>query len=173
MVGNDGEAVRAGLRYRAPLPKVLSIALLLAVLPGAMAKEGFNPRNDRVAPRDVFFSDYFLFSAQADVVSMIDRERVALGMLLDICDAVLTADEPRRLRCEMARQQYLMDYRQSRHVDRLLDAVQFMTSLIRYNKTIGRQNEVGLDGRLGSIQQGFRDAVRLMTPITGTEASVD
>ena len=53
---------------------------------------------------------------------------------------------PIRLRCEMATQQYLMDYHQGRYLDRLLDAVQFMTSLIRYNKTIGRQNEAGLAG---------------------------
>ena len=156
--------LRAGLRYLAPLPTLLSIAILLAVQSGVMAKEGFLPRDDQIAPRDVFFSDYFLFSAQTDVVSMVDRERVALGMLLDTCDDVLSADEPRRLRCELARQQCLMDYRQGRHVDRLLDAVQFMISMIRYNKTIGRQNEAGLDVRLAGIHRGFRDAVRITVP---------
>ena len=137
------------------------VALLLAFQPRAIAAEGLTVRSDLVAPRDIFFSDYFLFSAQADVMTMTAGEQVALESLLDTCADTLSAAEASRLRCEMARQQYLMDYRRDRPVDRLLDTVQFMTSMIRYNLTIGRQNEAGLNVRQNTIDFRLREALRV------------
>ena len=59
------------------------VALLLTFQPRAMADEGLTVRSDLVGPRDIFFSDYFLFSAQADVMTMAAGEHVALESLLD------------------------------------------------------------------------------------------
>lgn len=148
----DSQRIKAAVSF---------VALLLAFQPRAMAGEGLAIRSDLVAPRDVFFSDYFLFAAQADVVTMTAGEHVALESLLDTCADTLSAAEASRLRCEMARQQYLMDYRRDRPVDRLLETVQFMTSMIRYNLTIGRQNEAGLNVRQKKIDFRLREALRV------------
>jgi hypothetical protein len=160
----------AGLWGRASLSKALLVTLLLLTQPGAMAKEHFVSRVDRTGPRDVFFSNHVLYSAQAEVVLMTTRERRALQTLLDGCSDVLSADQARRLRCEIAMQGYLIEHRKGRDIDRLLDSLQFMTSMIRYSKTIGRQSEAGLQSRLGSIHYGLRDAIRVAPPI-GPEAS--
>jgi len=156
-----GRGMSAG-RIRAA---ALGVLALLTAQCSAFSAERLTVRDDLVAPRDIFFSDYFLFSAQADVMTMSTGEHVALGRLLDTCADTLSAAESLRLRCEMARQQYLMDYRRDRLVDRLLDTVQFMTSMIRYNLTIGRQNEAGLNVRQETIDLRLREAIRVVLPI--------
>jgi len=123
-------------------------------------------------PRDVFFSDYFLFSAQEDVVSMSDTERIALLSLVETCAGALRKDDTARLRCDLSRLDYLARYRQNRMLDRLLDAVQFMTALVQYNRTIGRQSEAGLDSRFGEIQTGLIDALRLGEATTAAAQSL-
>jgi hypothetical protein len=160
----------AGLWRRISLSIALLATLLLLTQPSVMAKEHFVSRLDRTSPRDVFFSNYALYSAQEDVVLMTAPERRALQSLLDGCSDVLSADEARRLRCEIAMQGFLIEHRKGRDIDRLLDSLQFMTAMIHYSKTIGRQSEAGLQSRLGSIHYGLRDAIRVAPPI-GPEAS--
>ena len=142
----------------------LGVVVLLTAQWGALSAEGFAVRDHLAAPRDMFFSDYFLFSAQADVLSMTAGERIAFESLLDTCADGLSANGAPRLRCEMTRQRYLMDYRRERLVDRLLDAVQFMTLMIHYNIEIGRQNEAGLPVRHAAIDRALRDAIRVAPP---------
>ena len=144
---------------------MLGVLALLMGQCAAFAAAGLTVREDLGATRDVFLSDYFLFSAQADVMSMTGGERIAFASLLDNCAETSAVDEAPRLRCELTRLQYLIDYRQGRAVDRLLDAVQFMTSMIRYNMTIGRQNEPGLKNRQQAIDHGLRDALAIALPI--------
>ena len=141
----------------------LSVVALLLGQCAAFAAAGLAVREDLAATRDVFLSDYFLFSAQADVMSMTGGERIAFASLLDTCSETSAVDEAPRLRCELERLQYLIDYRQDRAVDRLLDAMQFMTSMIRYNMTIGRQNEAGLSVRQKTIERSLHDAIRAET----------
>jgi hypothetical protein len=113
------------------------------------------------APRIVFFTDFFLFSAQQDVVIMGRQERLALGDVLDHCPGTLALDQTLLMKCELARQQFSVSYHRGRDIDRLLGAVQFMTTLFRLNAAIGRQSEAGIDQRLGVVRAGLKDAIEL------------
>jgi hypothetical protein len=149
------------MQIRARDPIALAFAIMLSLASAATANDLSPPRDDWFAPRVVFFTDYFLFSAEQEVMAMTDYERVALRKLLETCaDTSIPAEIP-RLRCDLATQQYLINYRQSRIIDHLLDAVQFMTSLLQYNRAIGRESEAGIDGRVGAIREGLATAVRL------------
>ena len=164
---DSGAAQNKKRNLRDTFARAALIALLpLALESGAMASDGLFLHREQVPSRDIFFSDYFLFSAQADVFQMTDTERSALQLALDVCHRALSAEDARRLRCQMALLQRSMDYGTGRQLDRLLDAVQFMTFMVRYNHTIGRQNEVGLGSRLGSIDHGLRDAIRIASQAT-------
>ena len=122
------------------VPKTLTTDTLLslALESGAMTSDGLVLHREQIPSRDIFFSDYFLFSAQSDVSQMTDAERSALELTLDICSRALSSEDARRLRCQMALLERSMDYGTGRQLDRLLDAVQFMTAMTRYNNTIGR-----------------------------------
>ncbi len=129
----------------------------------------FAAGKDLFAPRDVFFSNYVLFSAQEDVTSMALPERIAFGTLLKRCTNTLIAAEAVSSRCEMERAQYLINYRQGRNVDRLFDAVAFMSILLRYNESIGRESESGLRSRPPTIYGGLADALRISAGASSTE----
>jgi hypothetical protein len=135
---------------------------LSAFAPAAPAQELLAFRD--TGPRTVFFNDYFLFSAERDVLSMTMGERLALQKLLETCTDSLAASETRQLRCDLAGVQYSLDYRGSRAIDRLLAAMQFMRSLFKYNRAIGRESEAGIYHRFGVIDAGLADALRLGPP---------
>jgi hypothetical protein len=156
-----GATSGAGLKRRAAHCVVVLLGLGVALASVAAAEERIARPGDWLTPRAVFFNDYFLFSAQRDVMTMTAAERVALDSLLGTCADTLAVGETPRLRCDLARLRYLMSYRQSRPIDRLLDAVQFMTIQFAYNVVIGRENEAGINGRLGAIHTGLRSAVSL------------
>ena len=112
-------------------------------------------------PRDIFFSDHFLYSAQEEIWVMNSDELNALAKLFKTCAIRLTDSEKLRYRCELARVQHLVEFGTGRKIDKLLCAVQFMTALVLYNRTIGRQSELGLDSRLRRIRTGLEEALDL------------
>ncbi len=116
-------------------------------------------RRDLPLPHVIFFTDYFLFSAPTDVYVMTRGEQSAFVALLGACPDRLDADEDWNLKCDLAGFRYLMNYRRDRRIDRLLDAMQFMTSQFRYNQEIGRRSQTGIGGRLGVIRAGLRSAL--------------
>jgi hypothetical protein len=146
---------------RGPGRLALAIAWLLAFASAGNAADPHGGQAALAAPRDIVFNDYYLFVAEKEVLAMPAGESATLGKLLGTCADRLIATDIAALRCAMARQQYLMAYRRTRHIDRLLDAVQFMTSQFRYNQMIGRESEAGLDGRLSVINLGLASAIRL------------
>ena len=125
-----------------------------------LAGDRIAPRQNLPLPHIVFFTDYYLVSAQQDVMVMTDAEQAAVVVLLDACPDTLIASETLNLKCDLAGYRYLMKYRRERHIDALLDAMQFMTSQFRYNQMIGRESQAGLDGRLGVIRTELRSALR-------------
>jgi hypothetical protein len=147
-------------------------AIILTVLGvcGAPAEDLSRARNGWSTPRVVFFNNYFLIAAQEEVMTMAVAERIALGKLLDICAGTLIIADVPRQRCELSRLQYLMNYRRNRNLDRLLDAVQYMETLFRYNYAIGRESEAGIDDRIGTIRAELATAVSLASDHTDDPA---
>lgn len=140
-----------------------SLGALFSALPAsATGGEGLFFRDGQVTPRTVFFDDFYLFSAQADVLAMSATELASLQSMLDRCPSLAFDESVQQLRCRMARLEFLIDYRRSRRIDQLLDAVEFVTTLIEYNVMIQRENEGGLNARLGSINSRLREALELM-----------
>ncbi len=152
----------AGLRCLAPSSFALMFVLVLATTSNARAGDRIVPRRNLPLPHIVLFVDYFLFSAQKDVYAMTNAEQAALVALLDTCPDTLTASETLHLKCDLAGYRYLMNYRQDRHIDHLLDAMQFMTNQFRYNQKIGRGSQTNISGRLGVIHAGLRSALRFV-----------
>ena len=138
----------------------LVFVLLLATVSVARAEDRTAPRQNLPLPHIVLFVDYFLFAAQKDVYAMSKTERSALAVLLDSCPDMLIAGKIKHLKCDLARYRYLIKFRQDRHVDDLLDAMQFMSNQFRYNQIIGRGNQIGIDRRLGVIHASLRSALR-------------
>ncbi len=150
----------AGFRCLVSSSFALLFVLLLATVSIAQAEDRIVPRRNLPLPHIILFVDYFLFAAQKDVYAMTTAEQSAFVVLLDACPDMLIASEIKHLKCDLARYRYLIKFRQDRHVDDLLDAMQFMSNQFRYNQIIGRGNQIGIDGRLGVIHASLRSALR-------------
>jgi hypothetical protein len=137
----------------------LLFVLLLAIGSIAHAGDRIAPRRNLPPPHVIFFTDYFLYSAQKDLYAMTTAEQSALAAVLDSCPHMLVASETLHLKSDIGRYRYLIRYRQGRHIDRPLDAMQFMTSQFRYNQIIGRGSQTGMSGRLDAICAGLRSAL--------------
>jgi hypothetical protein len=140
----------------------LSMGLFLAPFSCSAIEADHENNSIATPPRVAFFSDYFLEQASHDVLAITGAERVAFMTLLAACPYTLITDEVSRLRCSLSKQEYLLKYRRNRSIDRLLDAMEFMTTLFKYNVAIGRESEAGIDGRLATIAARLRNA--LATP---------
>ncbi len=149
----------AGLRCLASRGVQVLVVLMMACVSVAQAAERIAPHRNLPLPHIVFFTDYFLFSAQRNVNAMAKAEQSAFAVLLDACPDTLIASETSRLKCDLAVSRYLVSYRRDRHIDGLLDAMQFMKSQFRYNQIIGRGSQIGMEGRLGVVQAGLRSAL--------------
>jgi hypothetical protein len=124
------------------------------------AGDAVSSESPAASARRVFFSNYFLVMAQTEIAAIPRPDRDALRRILDVCPGTLVIAERERLRCQLETQQFLMAHRRvDTKLYRLIDAIELMKTLVRYNLAIGRESEAGIDRRLATITAGLEDAV--------------
>jgi hypothetical protein len=116
---------------------------------------------NELSAREAFFSNDVLYSAEADVGQMRAAELSAFRDLLAECVDSLSVDAMVQHRCNVERTRYSLQFRQERPLDRLLDAVGSMTSLLQKNQAMGRESEPGLASRVSAIHHALSGAARL------------